>query len=325
MNKGLISVVVPIYNVENYLDKCIESIVSQTYENIEIILVDDGSKDNSSNIADIWSSKDNRIKVYHKKNGGLSDARNYGKNRATGEYICFIDSDDYIEKNMLKDMIGVINKYDVDYVACNYFIDDGESIIKKAKLKNEIYIIDKKDIFNSLYNEFQFLSVIACNKLYRTKLLLNIDYPVGKVNEDEFVIYDLMAKSSKIAYLNSCLYYYVKRNNSIMHTFNMKRLEVIEVYETRANEFYKQKMKKTYYYTRVFEFVTIANLIAECIKCNDSNLDKKISELKMKCKKILAETKLFKYKIYNKNIFIKLLIAKINFNLLIKIILNRKQ
>ena len=118
----LLSIIVPIYNVEQYLERCIESIINQTYKNLEIILVDDGSKDNSGTIADTYASKDNRIKVIHKENGGLSDARNHGLDQSKGKYIMFIDSDDFIDSSMCEILFETAEKYFSDIVSCNYYI-----------------------------------------------------------------------------------------------------------------------------------------------------------------------------------------------------------
>ena len=118
----LLSIIVPIYNVEQYVDKCIQSILNQTYQNLEIILVDDGATDRSGSIADSYAAKDKRIKVLHKENGGISDARNYGLDHVTGDYILFVDSDDFIENTMCERLFAVANSTNADMVSCNYYI-----------------------------------------------------------------------------------------------------------------------------------------------------------------------------------------------------------
>ena len=139
-----ISVIVPVYNVEKYLDKCVESIVNQTYKNLEIILVDDGSTDSCPEICDEWAKKDNRIKVIHKPNGGLSSARNAGMDSMTGSYIQFVDSDDYIKSNMIEVMYGNIIKGDYDVCVCNYsFIDESDNVISATDFKKSILRVMK--------------------------------------------------------------------------------------------------------------------------------------------------------------------------------------
>ena len=152
-NKHLISIIVPVYNVEKYIDKCIKSILEQTYKNLQIILIDDGSQDKSGQICDEYELQDNRIEVIHKKNGGLSDARNLGIKKARGEYIGFVDSDDYISKNMYEDMYKIIQEKDSDVCICNvYNVIDGKEI-----LKNE-------DNGLKEYNKIEILKVIKFQK-----------------------------------------------------------------------------------------------------------------------------------------------------------------
>ena len=125
----LLSIIVPIYNVEQYIDKCIQSILNQTYQNLEIILVDDGATDRSGSIADSYAAKDKRIKVFHKENGGISDARNYGLDHVTGDYILFVDSDDFIENTMCERLFTIANSTHADMVSCNYYIYRGDDDI----------------------------------------------------------------------------------------------------------------------------------------------------------------------------------------------------
>ena len=208
----LISVIVPIYNVENYLVRCIESIINQTYSNLEIILVDDGSPDKCSIICDEYAKKDSRIKVIHKKNGGLSDARNAGLDIATGEYIGFVDSDDYIDKNMYKEMINELIEKNADIVSCaiNNIYSDRTEIIN---IDEEIYDAElalKNLILGKNINQ------TVWNKLYKKEVIGNILFEKGKINEDEFWTYRILANSKKIITLNKPLYSYLHRASSIM-------------------------------------------------------------------------------------------------------------
>ena len=176
----LISIVVPIYKVEKYINKCIESILNQTYKNLEIILVDDGSPDNCGKIADEYAKKDNRIKVIHKKNGGLSDARNAGIDIVKGKYIAFVDSDDYIEKEYIEIMYNAIRTNKVKIVQCgiNKVNDDGKVLDSYGYLDNEL--INSKRIIEEKYTKYPISNVVAWNKLYSTDLFKDIRYPVRK-------------------------------------------------------------------------------------------------------------------------------------------------
>lgn len=214
MNNELISVVVPIYNVEKYLKRCISSILNQTYKSLEIILVDDGSPDNCGEICDYYSKIDNRVCVIHQKNKGLSEARNRGIKEATGKYIMFIDSDDYIEENMIEVLYTNLLKYNADISSC------GHNDIYDEKNKRRKEIDEKKLILTSqdALQVFLFttiVDVVAWNKLYKIELFNNIKYEVGKLFEDHLTTYKLIDVANKVVYTNLPLYNYCKRNNSI--------------------------------------------------------------------------------------------------------------
>ena len=193
----IISVVVPIYNVEPYLSTCIESIVNQTYNNLEIILVDDGSPDNCPQICDQWAGKDKRIVVIHKKNGGLSDARNAGINIAKGQYISFIDSDDYIEPTLYEKMLQAIINTGAEIACCGrYVIDNDKQVLRTCHVMNGI---NKFDVESAL-REMLYANCIeeaAWDKLYKIDLFDNIRYPVGEINEDIVTTPLLFDKCSK--------------------------------------------------------------------------------------------------------------------------------
>ena len=228
-NKPLISVIVPIYNVEKYLQKCVDSILNQTYENLEIILVDDGSTDNCPKICDCYQKKDKRIRVIHKENGGLSDARNCGLDIAKGEYIGFVDSDDFIDSNMYSLLINIMKKQCTDLAVCNYLkVDKNYKIISNKN--NDLPIkderINKRTFFLRIVNEKEWYYIVAWNKLYRKDIFDNLRFPIGKIHEDEFLIHHIINKCKFISCINQPLYYYVERNGSIMNTkFNLKRFD----------------------------------------------------------------------------------------------------
>lgn len=230
-----ISVIVPVYNVEKYLSKCVDSIINQTYHNLEIILVDDGSPDRCGEICDEYATKDNRIKVIHKKNGGLSDARNAGIEVAEGGYIAFVDSDDYIASDMMDVLYHRLIKDGSDMALCNFkYIDEKGEEIEERKNKSPIKdeVITGIDGMKKLSQDKNWYYVIAWNKLYKKEIFDNIRFPKGKIHEDEFVIHHIMHACKRISCVALELYYYLQRQGSIMsqkslistmNTFEAKR------------------------------------------------------------------------------------------------------
>ena len=224
----LISVIVPIYNVEKYLARCVDSIVNQTYKNLEIILVDDGSPDRCPQMCDDYAEKDSRIKVVHKKNGGLSDARNAGMAVATGEYISFIDSDDYVSDDFIECLLDVMNKENSDIAECSVvkFYEDNRFDEFSDDLSVKTY--DTQDAMSALIAENPFHQHVW-NKLYETGLVKDIPYAVGKLNEDEFWTYRVFGRANKVARINKTMYYYFQRSSSIMGVgYNIRRLDALE-------------------------------------------------------------------------------------------------
>lgn len=212
----IISVVVPVYNVEKYLPECIDSIISQTYSNIEIILIDDGSTDSSGNICDNYSKKDKRIKVIHKENTGLSDSRNLGINLSKGNLITFIDSDDIIDKNMLEVLYKNMKKEKADISIIAYSILTKKGC--KCPLLPHIYMkLNSKDAIDYSYR-MKYFSVSAWGKLYKKHLFNNIKYPTKKICEDQYTTYKLFYKSNIIVYDSSPLYFYRCRKSSITNS-----------------------------------------------------------------------------------------------------------
>ena len=244
--KDLISVIVPIYNVEKLLPRCIESIANQTYKNLEIILVNDGSPDNSGKICDEYAKKDNRIKVIHKENGGLSDARNKGLDSALGNYIMFVDSDDYINPLMAEILYENLISNNADLSICNYKKVNNSDMHKVDKNSQVLNVYNKIECFNNLYNELYVRTEIACNKLYKKYLWNEIRYPFKKLHEDEYVIHHLIENCNKIVYSNLELYYYYDREDSITHVYNKKRLDAIDAFADRMKFFEEKKYSELY-------------------------------------------------------------------------------
>ena len=216
LTKDLISVIVPVYKVEPYLDRCVQSIVDQTYTNLEIILVDDGSPDNCPAMCDAWAEKDKRIKVLHKTNGGLSDARNAGMAAATGEYIAFVDSDDWIASEMLEKLLDRMIHTDSDIVSCDAvrIWDDGTPSRTMISVCGD-FVLDKTEAMKALIQSTCLIQTVW-NKLYKASLAKSIPFEKGKVHEDEFWSWQVIALSSRVSTLGSAYYYYFQRANSIM-------------------------------------------------------------------------------------------------------------
>lgn len=228
MNDYKVTVVVPVYNVEIYLNRCINSIINQTLKEIEIILVDDGSTDQSGKICDDYLEKDKRIKVIHQKNMGLSCARNAGIKIASADYICFIDSDDYIEIDMLEYLYEKALKYKSDIICCGF-----SSIYENGK--KEKITIPNGDMFFSIEEALDihllsgYIDVVAWNKLYKTSLFDKIKYPDGMLYEDMLTTYKLISQSKLISLHPDSKYFYCKRKNSIGGTdFSEKTLKLVD-------------------------------------------------------------------------------------------------
>ena len=234
----LVSIIVPIYQVEAYLDQCIQSICSQTYRNLEIILVDDGSPDNCPIICDNWSHLDNRIKVIHKQNGGLSDARNHGLDIATGDYICFIDSDDFISSNYIEHLLNLLIKENAQIAECHYYDYFDTDVIQIDDNKEDLSFFNNIQAIKDMYN-FKGFSIMVWNKLYKRELFNNIRFPNGKIHEDVFTTYKVIFNAQKIVQTSKKLYYYRQRKDSISKQFNIKRLDVIDAYK-EIESFYKK-------------------------------------------------------------------------------------
>ena len=240
MKDELISVVVPIYKVEMYLKQCINSIIKQTYTNLEIILVDDGSPDNCPKICDEFKEKDSRVVVIRKENGGLSDARNAGIDVAKGKYIAFIDSDDYIHNEFIEELYNHIVSEKAQISMCTIQkVNEKDEVIEEIPITEEKVISGRKAILE--FNNFSISNVVAWNKLYNIELFKDIRYPKGKIHEDEFTTYKLLYLAKRVAISNRKLYYYRYNQNSITNKqFNEKRLDVIDALEERI-EFFKNR------------------------------------------------------------------------------------
>lgn len=223
-----ISVIVPIYKVEAYLDKCVQSIVDQTYTNLEIILVDDGSPDRCGQMCDAWAEKDSRIRVVHKENGGLSDARNAGLAVATGQLVSFIDSDDWIDPEFLQTLYDALEQNDAQIAECGIRLVDGEGRVLSRRGPGESGAIGKIEALRRLVLEDGVYQTVW-NKLYRQDVIGDILFEKGKYNEDDFWTYQIFDRIERLALVDKPMLNYLQRGGSIMgQGYSLKRLDGLE-------------------------------------------------------------------------------------------------
>ena len=269
-----ISIIVPIYNVGKYLPKCIESILNQTFKNFELILVNDGSTDNSGVVCDDYAKKDTRIKIIHKSNGGVSSARNAGLYVAKGEYIGFVDPDDYIDKNMYEKLYRLCIDNNSDIAICRFNREINGKIQNKESTE-EIIELNNMEAMNELFkgNLYRFS---LCNKLFSKKCFNDVLFPEERIHEDLSTTYKLFANSKKAVYINYCGYIYVRRENSILtSTYNEKRLqafiawdEIIEFIDKNYYEIIEQVIA-TFTYWCVDNILYILNQVNNSKKKNN--------------------------------------------------------
>ena len=280
-----ISIIVPIYKVENYLERCINSILNQSFKNFELILVDDGSPDRCGEICDEYAKKDSRIKVIHKKNGGLSDARNAGLNIATGDYIGFIDSDDFIHKNMYKILYDGIIKTSSDIAQCKFkYFSNIDEIENKKNINKEFTTYTNIEGINGIIDNKE-LNTNIWNKIYKRELFDGVLFPKGKIHEDEFVTYKLFYKAKKICSINEKLYYYFNNSNGIMRNLNIdSKFNWVEAIEERNKFLLDNKEVQLFNKSNNILFFNLLNLRYSIKKSN--NLSGKSEKYKIVNNKI---------------------------------------
>ncbi len=247
MTTPLISVIVPVYRVEEYLERCVESILSQTYENLEVILVDDGSPDRCPAICDAYVGKDARVKVIHQENKGLSGARNAGIELAAGEYLAFVDSDDYVSPHFIEGLYELLQETGCGIGQCRFSYVKGEKLTEEGDSAFCIY--RGESLMEQLYGpeEKATYFVVAWNKLYRAELFkeTGIRYPEGRIHEDEATTYQLFHAAKKLAFLDKAMYgYYTENGGSITSVFSEKRLQWLTAQEERIAFFQKNGYEK---------------------------------------------------------------------------------
>lgn len=239
-NRPLISVIIPVYNMERYLSRCIESVISQTYNNLEIFLVNDGSTDNSLNICNNYAKKDSRIVVIDKKNGGQSTARNMALSKANGKYIGFVDSDDYISPEMYEKLYESLSKTDSDISICartNVF-ENGE-MTNTFILKKECVMRGKEAIKRFL--TYDAIDSAAWDKLFKAELFNGIEFPSGYICEDVVPVFTLLSKAKKIVHCGEPLYYYLQRTGSTSRSKFSEKTKGLHIYHAQVSVLAKEK------------------------------------------------------------------------------------
>lgn len=236
----LVSIIIPVYNVNNYLRRCLDSVVGQTYQKLEIILVDDGSTDNSGKICDEYAQIDNRIIVVHKINGGLSDARNVGIDIASGKYIAFIDSDDFVSTKYIQILLEEIMKKNADIAICKYVKGSRDDFVKENNKKRKIKCFKSVEMLKNWHGKYKHVETVAWNKLYKLSLFKenNISYPQGYYNEDVQTTHLLINKADNIILIDEVLYYYFQRKDSITGAISEKKIE---------DNIYSQKVRMSFF------------------------------------------------------------------------------
>lgn len=231
MESSFISVIVPVYNVQQYLSQCVESILAQTYQNLEIILVDDGSTDDSGRLCDALAQRDHRIRVIHKPNGGLSDARNAGTKACNGTFVFYLDSDDYLEQDAISALVRIQFESHAEVVIGNYFYtySDHEDIAQPDTGTVEAY--PRKEAIALLMQGK--LQTFAWGKLIRADIAKRHLFPIGKLFEDHFWTHLVFQDCETVVYSSKPMVHYRQRGNSISFTFNLKRLDIIEGWRER--------------------------------------------------------------------------------------------
>ena len=293
-DKKLISVVVPVYNVEKYLKACVDSIINQTYSNLEIILVDDGSTDESGKLCDKYLDVDRRIKVIHKKNGGLADARNTGMKYAKGEYIGFVDSDDYIHPEFYENLHRMITKENANIAECEFLridvqdIERAKEILDEQNSKQSEKIVVESNIncLRELYGlrlKPYIKKVVVWNKLYERSLFNKIQFPVGKLHEDEFTTYKILFSCSKLVSTNKALHGYMQTKNSIMRkAIKPQRInDNLQAYEDAAKFFAENKNTE-------IEHKVLRRYLENCIELSGKVFKEQSEDKKIKLDTILS-------------------------------------
>lgn len=296
----LITVIMPAYNVEKFLERSVGSVLNQTYKNLDVLIIDDGSTDNTSNIADFLKQKDSRVRVIHQKNGGVSVARNVGLQNILGEYLMFVDTDDYIDPIMCEELMNAMLSHDVDIVSVDsYTVRHGKEI--RRKTTGAFSVRKHPDLMEYYLSDND---GVVWNKLYKRSVIGNVKFPVGRLFEDCAALYCIIENANSVGYIDKQLYCYNKNPDSISHTsFTLqKRYEYYLAYKERYMYASEKKLKCTLLCEGLMVKAALSALTAAY--ANNENKDTRISELidciKAHCNEKTLEFMNFKYRVFAK-------------------------
>ncbi|MDE6208312.1 MAG: glycosyltransferase [Lachnospiraceae bacterium] len=303
VKKEYISVIIPVYNVYRYLGICIDSILNQTYDKLEIILVDDGSTDGSGELCDEYADKDSRVIVIHQKNGGISSARNSGLDIASGEFITFVDSDDYLENHTYETLHNLIIDTGADMAYGNIqLVDEDNKLIEKQHIdfEGETAIVYEREFWEYCCTTSG--ATVVWSKVYKRKIWENIRYPLGKIHEDEAMTSFILRQCNYIACTQKICYNYRMRTNSTMHTkFRIGNLDKSEFYAKRINYFINKGFEEYYMFTFGEGTRILIRGYHELDLKGDENARKRVKELyneyRILAKKLLPYVKGWKQKL----------------------------
>ncbi len=322
INQPIVSVIIPIYKVEKFLRECIDSVISQTYKNLQIILVDDGSPDKCGDICDDYASKDSRVSVIHKENGGLSDARNAGIEIATGDYITFVDSDDSLDCDAIEYMYQNLVRENADLSVCQKYLVDEEGLrITDRFIYKDVTFNDKYSCMKG-YLSTPLIGSVAWAKLYKREIFNVLRFPKGKYNEDEFTTYLAIDLANVVVVGKERKYAYRQRESSIMNsTFSLKHLDCIEAAKIRT-EFVEKKYPKLKKYARALVVHATNMTVRRIIDSKNIQVDaeKMLKEFQRTYRKYGCALVFSKYSIKSK---IFTILASISLKLLVKTLKKR--
>jgi glycosyltransferase involved in cell wall biosynthesis len=312
-----VSVIVPVYNVEPYLRKCLDSLINQTFKEIEIIIINDGSTDNSQLIIDEYTLKYDNIRAFIQNNKGLSEARNTGIKHASGEFLAFIDSDDWIEKEMIQEMYDLAKKHSAEIVVCSLQnINNQGKILKKL---SELHHLPEKIILSQDFSIFGEMSCFACNKIFKKELFNNINFPRNMHFEDVATIPRLFLKAKIVAKTNKFFYQYLIREGSITRNYTIKGINMFDAIEIVKQDFfistYKENIKD---WSKFTIFQGFYCFLAYYAYVNDSICRRQMfSKLKKLIKsENISKKQIFSYHRFEKNYLSTLSFKKIVFYVL---------
>ena len=295
----LVSVIIPAYNAEQYVGFCLDTVIAQTHKNLEIIVVDDGSTDNTGKICDEYANKDSRIKVIHQENKGLSSARNAALNIMTGEYIAFIDSDDFISKDCIEKLLNLCIENNSQIAACHAF-DVKQRTFKESDKEHTIQTLTSQKLLSNIGVLDSYYDTVI-SKLFHSSLFSEIVFPAGLIHEDSYIILDLIEKAKKISFTTEHLYYYYLSPNSIMRSdFSVKKYAILTSYEKKLEVLKRNNCKQSYQIVSRDYIYQIARIIGQTKYCDNFTSEfkkKKINELRKKyreLKKINKDNPYFK-------------------------------